>query len=157
MAPPSPPGVARRWPPRPGLAATVSLVLGASYFVASRGFQNFYPFSILDMYAERHEGSPSRIMAVGADGRAREVTAYAGWRCDPPLVEARPDCPAVAGHILTINYVDRSALEHIASHPGRGPAGEPVRVVRRVWRLGSRTGPPPHVDCPLAACRAVPR
>lgn len=158
MAPTTPPGVARRWPPRLGLTTIVSLVLGAGYFMISRGVQNFYPFSIVDMYAERHAGFPSRIMALDARGRAREVTRYVGWRCDAPVTEERPPCPAVTGHILTIGYVDRAAIEHIERHPARaGVEGEPVRVVRRVWRLGSMDGPPPHTDCVMTTCRAVPR
>lgn len=159
MASPLPPsGSAGRRGPRPGLAAVVSLVLGVGYFAVSRGFQNFYPFSVVDMYAGRPDGAPSRIVAVDASGRAREVSAYVGWRCDGPLSEAPVPCAALPGPMMTIGYVDRDVLAHIAAHPaGAAAAGEPVRVVRRVWQLGARSGPPPHVDCPLASCRAVRR
>jgi len=156
-AQPSHPGAASRWKPRLHLTTVVSLVLGVGYFAISRGFQNFYPFSIVDMYAERHEGSPSRIMALDARGRAHEVTEYVGWQCEGPLSDGSADCPTGPEHILTIGYVDRSAIEHVEAHPGRGPAGEPVQLVRRVWRLSSRSGPPSHADCLMVQCRAVRR
>ncbi len=158
---PSPPGPVGRWRPRPGLATVVSLVLGAGYFAVSRGFQNFYPFSVVDMYAGRPDGDPSRILAVDASGRAREVSAYVGWRCDGPISEAQVSCAALPGRAMTIGYVDRDVLAHITAHPAPPSSsaveGEPVRVVRRVWQLGAGEGPPPHVDCPMASCRAVRR
>lgn len=157
-SPPSPPGPVGHWRPRPGLTTIVSVVLGVAYFAVSRGFQNFYPFSVVDMYAGRPDGDPSRILAVDASGRARELSAYVDWRCDGPVSEAQVSCAALPGRAMTIGYVDRDVLAHITDHPARGAAvGEPVRVVRRVWQLGARSGPPPHVDCPLASCRAVRR
>lgn len=132
-----------------------SLAIGAAYFCASRGVENFFPFTVLDMYANPSGGVPSRIMAIDARGVAHEVDEFRGWRCDAPVEGDLGLCPA-ARDSQRIAYVDRDAADYVRQHPGNG-AGEPVRVVRRVWRLGRAEGPPPRSDCPIAECRAVRR
>lgn len=132
-----------------------SLAIGAAYFGASRGVENFFPFTVLDMYANHSGGVPSRIIAVDARGVAHEVDEFVGWRCDSPVEGDLGVCQAAADS-QRIAYVDRSAADHVREHPGRG-AGEPLRVVRRVWHLGGAEGPPPRTDCPISECRAVRR
>lgn len=134
----------------------VSLLIGGGYFFAARGVQNFYPFSVVDMYANREPYPPSRIIAVDARGAAWEVTQFDRWRCAGPVSADPQPCPA-AGEYSPIGYVDRDAVNHIAAHASDHAEGEPVRVVRRVWRLDGQPGPPLHIDCPLSACTAVRR
>ena len=92
----------RRWLPRPDLTTVVSMVLGAAYFTASRGVENFYPFSVLDMYAAQRRGSPSHIVAVDSRGEAHEVSAYVGWRCDGPLSEQNAVCSPSIEDMISI-------------------------------------------------------
>jgi hypothetical protein len=132
-----------------------SLTIGAVYFGASRGVENFFPFTVLDMYANPIGAAPSRILAVDARGAAHEVDEYAGWRCASPIEGNLGVCPD-ARDAQHLGYVDRSAVDHIRAHPGGG-GGESLRLVRRVWRLVDREGPPPSVDCPISVCRAVRR
>ncbi|MFO0627598.1 MAG: hypothetical protein U0325_18465 [Polyangiales bacterium] len=144
--------------PDPGASLRVfaaSLVIGSAYFVASRGVENFFPFTVLDMYANHIGGTPSRILAVDARGEAHEVDAFVGWRCAGSLQGDVGVCPA-APDFQRLGYVDRSALDTVRAHPGDGNE-EPVRLVRRVWRLGEQPGPPSRVDCPISECRAVRR
>lgn len=139
------------WPRLDG-PLVASVVIGAVYFVMSRGVENFFPLTVADMYANRMGDAPSRIVALDARGVAHEVDGFVGWRCEGSVDDAPRRCAGV-GDVDTIGYVDRSIAAHIRENPGDG-AGEPLRVVRRVWRLDARPGPPPRVDCPIVACRA---
>lgn len=129
-----------------------SVAIGAVYFGASRGVENFFPFTVLDMYANHVGSTPSRILAVDTHGEAHEVDEFRGWRCAAPLQGDLGACPA-APDFQRLGYVDRSALDAIRERPGDG-AGERLRLVRRVWHLGAQPGPPPRVDCPISECRA---
>lgn len=138
---------------RLSISTVVSLVLGTGYFVASRGVRNLFPFTTLDMYAHTGQTSATRIFAVDASGRMHQVTSFDAWSCDKPLDTSQAACPEMS-RFDHIDYVSRDIAQHVDEHKGDDPRAEPVRLVRRVWRLDDRTGPPPSEDCTLATCRA---
>jgi hypothetical protein len=114
---------------------------------------NLYPVSTFEMYAAAPARSASRVIARDAAGAAHEVDEYREWSCDAPVPLDRAPCASEWPYAYT-GYLDRAAADWIASHPGSG--GEPMEVVRRIFRLGA-AGPPEVRDCVLSRCRAVRR
>ena len=136
----------------------VSWFFVASYVFISRGCENFFPFSAMDMYAGWITRTSSRILAETASGRVVEVERFTHWRCDRRPDPSHVQCEGLS-HYESISYVDRDLIEHIWQHPGTGtePGAVPLTLVRRVWYLDDRVGPPRHVQCLLVRCRAVPQ
>jgi len=136
----------------------VSCFFAVSYFLISRGCENFFPFTDLDMYAGWITRTSSRILAETAPGRVVEVERFTHWRCDAQIEPDRTHCAGFP-HYDSISYVDRDLIEHIRRHPGTGaePGSAPLTLIRRVWFLDDRVGPPPHRQCTLTRCRAVLR
>lgn len=146
---------------RPGRASdflVVSWFLGVSYLFISRGCENFFPFTVMDMYAGWITRASSRILGETARGRVVEVERYTHWHCDARLNPAHTRCADLPRY-ESIFYVDRDLIEHIQRHPGTGaePGSVALTLIRRVWYLDDRVGPPRHSQCVLARCRAVPR
>lgn len=135
--------------------ATVTALVFVGYVGISQGVGNFYPFSVFDMFAHTTRAS-SRIAARSAGRRAVEVERFVGWSCDAPLAEDPGRCGPL-GSFETTDYADREAFDWIRGHAGDGARGEPVDVLRRIFRVGDRPGPISVEDCVLARCRAVPR
>jgi hypothetical protein len=136
--------------PVPTVAA---VLIGSAYFVAARGVQNFFPFSVLDMYAGSGARTATRLLAIDQTGSALQVTRFDQWRCDRPLDADKIECPE-QGRLDGIEYVNRELVSYIDEHAASGANGESLRLVRRVWRLEDRPGPPAYTDCPVAICTA---
>src|SRR5690349_21057740 len=84
-------GAPRRWTRDP--ATVVSALALVGYFVIARVVLNLFPFSTFSMYAASAAGVGGdvrgcRLLAVGADGRALDVTAFRAWDCPPSWEEA---------------------------------------------------------------------
>lgn len=126
------------------------------YFAISRVVENFFPFSVLDMYSTADTETASRILARDASGHAYEVDHFDHWTCPAPLHPEARAC-ADSGDVNTISYVDREAAIYLDHHRGRAGEGAPVDVVRRRWHLSDRAGPPSFDDCPLLHCQATRR
>ena len=131
-----------------------ALCVLVGYFAIARGLGNFYPFSTFEMYAGLSAHTASRVLAVDAAGGEHEIRRFEGYRCDS--LELEPPSCREHGDYYRIGYVEREAAEYLAAQaaaPERGE-GEPVRLVRRIWRFHG-SGPPTVEDCPVASCRAV--
>jgi hypothetical protein len=135
--------------------AVVAALAFTGYLGVAWGVENLYPFSTFPMYSGAHTATASRVVARDGSGRLHEVEDYDAWTCDLPLRFEVSRC----GDVYHIPYVDLARREYIDGHraPGQGdPRGEPVDVVRHVWRF-SGPGEPLVEDCLLHRCRAVPR
>ncbi len=141
---------------RPLSAMRLSWLIAAAYFLVSRGVENLFPFTVLEMYSWRSEPSSSRILALDERGGAHEVNRLASFRCDDDITPEKSHCPEPGHHYYSIDYVDRDLIDHMRSHPGTGqePSAESFTLVRRVWQLD--VSPVTHADCALTRCRAVP-
>ena len=133
----------------------VGLVAMAAYFVVSRAVLNLYPFSTFEMYSTERVSSGSRIIALDARGAARELDAYASFSCSNAIDVSYRACES-EWPFYYVPYLDQRAAEYVAAHGG--PGGEPVRIVRRIYRLTDADhGAPPFHDCALTACTAEVR
>ncbi len=141
---------------RPHVAALLSWFIAVAYFLVSRGVQNMFPFTVLEMYSGRSEPSSSRILAIDERGGVHEVNHMDAFRCDDDITPEQSHCPDPERHYYHIDYVDRDLIDHLRSHPGTGqePSAEPFTIVRRVWQLDAPSVS--HEDCVLTHCRAVP-
>lgn len=148
---------ARRHPPSiPHYFMVFSFVF---YFLVARGFENFFPFTVLDMYATKSSStSVSHVMALDAQDQAQEVRRFGEWRCDTVIAPNQGLCQE-HGTFDRISYKDRDNLDYVfhKNYSSTPSAGEPVKLIRRIWRLDDRAGPPPFEDCVLTSCRAVRR
>jgi hypothetical protein len=135
------------------VSTVVAVVIGIAYFTASRGVQNFFPFSALDMYAGSGARTATRLLAVDASGRALQLDQFDQWSCDRKLDADAIACPE-QGDVRALAYVNRDLVSYIDQHQGAPVAGESLLLVRRVWKLEDTPGPPPHSDCAVARCVA---
>lgn len=138
--------------------AAVAALTFAGYLVIARSAGNLYPFSTYSMYAESGSGRPSRIVARDARGELKDLGQYDHWSCpDLPALDHATCPPPVVS--TTILYIDRDAEHYVRTHMGTGlePGSQPLELVRHVWSFTDRNGPPREIDCPVCACRAVPR
>ncbi|EYF07243.1 hypothetical protein [Chondromyces apiculatus] len=140
---------------RPTVWLSVCVLLG--YAVTSRVVEDLYPFSTFSMYAQHGGTAVSRIVARTADGRVHPVRAFVDWSCDGALDLSPARCgePGSFDYTGYLDAEDAAHLEaaHLEAHHAPG-VGEPVEIVRRVWKLGEVAGPPGIEDCPLHRCRA---
>jgi hypothetical protein len=138
----------------PSPRALVAALGFCGYLALALSLGNFYPISTFEMYSSQRTTSASRIIVIDQRGAAREVRDFEAWSCDGALPIHPSACPNDWPYAYT-TYLDREASEWLTRHPGEG--GEPVEVVRRVFRLSSTPGPTPSHDCLLARCRATVR
>ena len=131
------------------LVLGVTLLLG--YMAIANTVQQFYPFSVFDMYAHATT-SASRIAVRSTSGALSEVSAWTEWRCDGPLSIETPHDHAERT-AYSIPYRDREAQEWLTSHQGEG--GERVDVVRHIWWLRPDAGQPPQEDRLILHCQAA--
>ena len=129
------------------------LVMGG-YFLIARVVGNLYPFSTFSMYSAAKSESASHIVARDRAGTLHAVLEYEGWSCPEPLDIDPPRCRAAA-RFSSIGYIDRRILEHVRGH--RSTGGEPVELVRHIWRFQDGSGDVRTEDCVLAQCQAVRR
>lgn len=141
---------------RPLSAMRFSWLIAAAYFLVSRGVQNLFPFTVLEMYSWRIQSSSSRILALDARGETHEVNHLDAFSCEDDITPEQSHCPGPERQYSSIDYVDRDLIDHLRSHPGTGqePSSEAFTIVRRVWHL--QVSPVSHEDCVLTRCRAVP-
>jgi len=137
-------------------ATLVSVLAFGSYLAISRLVVDFFPFTTLNMYSQTRAQSASRIVARDAVGRAHEIDRFDRWDCPAPLDPTARGCPDVAD-IYVIDYVDRDTAVYLDAHRGSAVRGVSMDLVRRVWRLSDRAGPPAFRDCFLMRCRASRR
>jgi hypothetical protein len=152
-----------RDPRRPLAALVVAGYAGVAFAV-----HDLYPFSRFDMYS-RARSSASRIVARDAAGHVAEVERFDAWQCERPVDVSPGTCGAPGSYTYT-PYIDESRARWVAEHAAQGAngksasthgadgeraAGEPVDVVRRIWRVDE--GPPHVTDCLLERCSAVRR
>ncbi|MFT3769674.1 MAG: hypothetical protein QM820_29915 [Minicystis sp.] len=132
------------------------LVMGG-YFLIARLVDNLYPFSTFPMYAGAKGASASHIVARDGAGKLHNVFEYEGWSCPEPLDVDPPKCRA-GGHFGSIEYIDRAIVQHLQKPrlPG-GPEGEPIDLVRHIWRFREGSGDVRTEDCVIEHCRAVRR
>jgi hypothetical protein len=149
---------ARRPPAtRPPSRTVVAAFAFAGYLALAFVARNVYPLSTFEMYAGAPPSrAPTRVIARDAAGGAHEVDEYVGWHCDAEIAGARQACLSEWPYAYTA-YLDRAAADWVAAHPGAGAAGEPVEIVRRIYRLSDRGGAPQVRDCVLSRCRAERR
>jgi hypothetical protein len=142
--------------PQPHLLPTrllLGVVLLLGYMAVANTVQQFYPFSVFDMYAHATT-SASRIGARASSGELSEVFTWTDWRCDGPLsIETPPDHAQKMAY--SIPYRDREAQEWLTTHQGDG--GERVDVVRHIWWLTPDPGQPAQEDRLILHCQAVRR
>jgi hypothetical protein len=138
--------------PQPRVLVAALALCG--YLGIAHSVRNLYPFSTFEMYAGQRADSASRVIARDAAGGLHELDAYEAFRCDGPIPLGHETCAAAWPYAYSI-YLDRQAAAFIDTHPGDGT--EPVDVIRRIWRLSDRPGPPPFEDCLLQHCRAARR
>jgi hypothetical protein len=116
-----------------------------------------YPFSTFDMYAHP-EDTASHLVARDATGRVGELTGYVGWSCELSVDSmGLPERCGPLGTFSITTYKDQDLLRWVARHTAADPRAEPVDIVRRIWQLEDRPGPPAIRDCLLGHCRAVRR
>jgi hypothetical protein len=132
----------------------VAGVAFAAYLALALVVGNLYPVSTFEMYSSKRATSASRVVARDGAGAMREIDEYESWSCDGPTSIEPAACAASFPYAYT-TYLDRAAVDWIDAHRGQG--GEPVDVVRRIYRLGAAVGPPAFEDCVLQQCRAVVR
>jgi hypothetical protein len=132
----------------------VGLLSFFGYLVVARIVGNVYPFSTFPMYAGERITSGSRIVARDESLRLHEVTDGTAWQCDAGALDPNG---CAGGHVHTISYVDREAIEYVRTHTGADPRSRPVEIVRHVWTFPDDRGPPTTSDCRLALCLAVLR
>ncbi len=105
------------------------------------------------MYGKATLTSASRIVVNDEAGVAREVGAFASFDCEAPV---DPDPRACLdrwpyGHLPGVDAAVASAI----NRSRRSGEGQPVDVVRRIWRY--REGDEHVETCVLAHCQAVLR
>lgn|GEM_PF-3211261 len=112
-----------------------------------------YPFSTFDMYAHP-EDTASHLLARDASGHVQELTQFDGWSCDATVenMGAPATCGPLGSFSIT-TYKDQDLLRWVRTHAGEN--GEPVDIVRRIWQLEERPGPPTMRDCVVGHCRAT--
>jgi|KBSMisStandDraft_5_1062788.scaffolds.fasta_scaffold183918_3 hypothetical protein len=134
-------------------------LVGVTAFVGYLGLaaavHNLYPISTFEMYAGAPPSrAPTRVIARDASGEAHEVDEFVGWRCEGPVPLDRASCVGEWPYATT-DYLDRAAADWVAGHPGPAAGGgEPVEIVRRIYRLADGGGPPAVRDCLLRRCQA---
>jgi hypothetical protein len=139
-------------------AVVVALLVLGGYFTAARLVENLYPFSTFPMYSSEHTDSASRIVALEADGSAREVAEYAAWSCEEPVdLDREPERCSALPRYSTIPYIDREIVDAMRQRGGARAGGAPVTIVRRVFRFPKGPGPAQIEDCALGRCTAVRR
>ena len=137
--------------PRPRVI--VAALVFVTYTALAFSLHNFYPVSTFEMYAAQRTDSASRVVARDAGGQVHELDRFDAWRCDGPISVEPAACPGQFPYSYT-TYLDRAAVDFVGQHAGAG--GEPVDVIRRVFRLSDQ----PQIaveDCLLQHCRAVRR
>jgi hypothetical protein len=143
-------GGAARFPAPRALVAAFAFV---GYLALALVVRNLYPLSTFEMYAEAPPSrAPSRIIARDAAGAVHEIDEYVGWRCEGEAPSVGESCLG-EWPFSTTEYLDRTAAAWVSAHGGAG-GGEPVDVVRRIYRLSDVVGPPVTRDCLLRRCRA---
>lgn len=134
----------------------VAVALMAAYVLAGRGIGSFYPVSAFPMYAKTPELPASRVFVQDASGNVRDIDRFKRWLC-PDTVDLNPAECRAGGAYYYIPYVDRDVLGALAVRAEESDAElESVVHLRRIWKF-SADGSTEVTDCPLAACRAVPR
>lgn len=133
-----------------------ALCVLAGYVAIAQGLGNLYPFSTFEMYAGVSTHSASRVVALDSGGATHEIRDFEAYGCDS--LDLEPASCREHGDYYTIGYVEREAVEYLASPPSAPPHGDaqPIRLVRRIWRFQG-PGQPTIEDCPLARCQAVRR
>lgn len=128
------------------------------YLALALSVRNLYPLSTFEMYAGAPPtAAPSRVIARDAAGGAHEVDEYRAWSCEGPTPLGPAGCASEWPYAFSI-YLDRAAADWVEAHRGAGgpvARGEPVEIVRRVYRLTDGVGPPSVRDCVLNRCRAA--
>jgi hypothetical protein len=133
-------------------AWSVVAIAMLGYLAIARVLGDVYPFSTFSMYGGATLESASRIVVVAADGAA-EIESFATLACDREIDVA----PLACAHEWPYAHfpaVDEEAAAAIAARASPRGAGEPVAVVRRIWRFDA-DGLPVASDCELARCEAT--
>jgi hypothetical protein len=131
-------------------------VIAASFIVAyvgvAHGLGEQYPFSPLHMFSSGKEVM-GQIVARGPDG-LHPVGDYAQFHCDGPMDFTASIACGDMGHQ---SEEDRLSSDYVNAHLGPVRGGDPVGVVRRIFRIEQPGGPLVTTECELAHCTAVLR
>ncbi len=132
----------------------LAVAVVVAYLGVALSVQNLYPFSTFPMYAGGALTSGARLIAVDAQGEAREVTRFTAWSCPGlrPFTEASCADGAVGRPPA---YLVKEATDYIAAHAGPPDPNHPVALVVRTWPIDSE-GEVSHLDCPVHQCTALP-
>ena len=128
----------------------------ALYAGISLGVTNLYPFSTFPMYSDSRFTSGARLVAIGPDGRAREVRRYEAWSCADSAPIVTVQCPD-GRRVQPVTYLTKEATDYIGAHGVQGDErGRRVSValVVREWRLSSERDDVQVADCHVRTCEA---
>jgi nucleotide-binding universal stress UspA family protein len=126
-----------------------------TYVVAARVVGNWFPLSTFDMYQGHAPEVVARVMAVDAEGRARELGHYEGYACEPAAVElAAAVAERCSEEHRPLPYVVRDQQLWLEAHVEAAGGPEAIAIVARAYALAERPGAPAFTDCELARCTA---
>lgn len=130
----------------------------ATFAVVGYGVHHLFPFYAFDMFTRGDSTHSERLAAQLPDGSLREVKRLTHWHCPtlPPvgLVPLPPDSPPRCQVRDIMDSQERRALGVLRQRAAGSPAGMPVQVVRRVWRMPSERDAGEVFVCPLLRCTA---
>lgn len=135
----------------------MTLLVMGGYFAIARLVDNLYPFSTFSMYSAARSEAASHVVARDGAGKLHPVFEYEAWSCPEPLDIDPPRCRA-AGPFGSIEYIDRGIVQHVQRPRSAGaPPGEPLDLVRHIWRFQDGSGDVRTEDCLIARCQAARR
>ena len=130
------------------------LVFGG-YLLIARIVGDFYPFSTFSMYANVRSTSASHVVVRDSAAALHEVYEYASFSCKAAIDVDPPRCRA-SRDFESIGYIDRDIKEYIEKYSTPNlEMGEPVELVRHIWRFQDGSGEVLLEDCLLQRCQAV--
>ena len=138
--------------PAPLLFLKIAVFL--AYMGIAWGVGNLYPFSVFDMYSFDKADSASHLLVRDSLGVAHEVFDYTAFCYDKQLTVGLASC-GPPGSFYSLPRKDLEVLRYVQRHRSRSAQGRPATLVRRIWRLEDKPGPPDYHDCDLLPIRVV--
>jgi hypothetical protein len=139
--------------PRLGAAsAALAVLILVVYPILAARLGDFYPLCRFHMFADWSH-SQSRVVVRTASGELHEVHRYDAWACEGPI-DFKPRSTLECADYVSWAPADIRASRHILNRRGEPGQGDPVTVIRQVFRFSEDGGPPEILECPLVRCTA---
>ncbi|MEZ4266759.1 MAG: hypothetical protein R3F39_10305 [Myxococcota bacterium] len=124
----------------------LSAALIALSLTAAQRLGWFYPFSPFDMFAGAHTET-SHMVARTADGAEHRLDEVTGWDCGAhPQLD--PTCPGAH------TERDERLLSRIASEAAADGSGQPMEILRHIYRIDPLSRAMVRAECVALTCRA---